>query len=1273
MAKKWTNIIKDEKFQNLNDEDKELLRDTYFEDNLSSNETYLELPEEEQQTIKQEFYNIPMKIEEQKEITPTEKFEQGLDKTITSIKDVAKNIPKGAASFVASLPQAVGGTLKELGERAEEKSTILDRLVSPITGSGLRDILSPVFKKITLDEKTAALGDKIIDANKDFIAKQPFLKQQGEGFFNELGYGLGSGGASLALAVGTSILTKSPKSAAVLFGLYQKSNVYADAREQGVDTKKAGQLSTLAGIVEGGLEFVGIDALLKRSGLKLKNLFKSGLTEGTQELSQQFGENAIFKLGKIDDRKMTDGLLMSSLVGFITGGGASVAMGSFQESEAAQDLKEKGMTEQEINTLASKPIQEGLNNVSNEFNKIDIEKEAEQLSKKDSKIKTAIDSIMSEEKREDFYQETVNRFASIENLSKKAKEMGLDLPSGADPKILARTYLGNTKRAEQNIKNNTFRINRDGQIEITGEGLKPILQDFDKLNLVETKEDLKEKDLTDYLVAKRTVEDLQREVEVKGKNKKIATEKQTQEAKTKIEELENKYGDKINLLEDTSQRLYGFQKRILYNLVDSGMLSQEQYDSILSDNPNYVPFERLIEEDGSVEISGAKKRLEGARTPIAKIKGSEKEVLNPLETIIKNTFKIMDASERNKIVSSIASLSNIFPEDLRPFKVNFQPIKLTAKEAGEDKVIFRPSQFKPKGNVVEYKDNGKRQFLEVTPNLYDALTGLNEESSDLLVKILAKPANILRTGATITPEFMARNVWRDQFIALMQTQLGFRPFVDTIGSFSDVLGKSELYNDWLRSGAAHSGMVELSRPELKKSLKELTKKPSLLRHLNIINSASEISQFFEQATRVGTYKAALRKGLDPLQAGFESRESTLDFARRGSKTKNVNKVVAFLNAQIQGFDKTVRVFGRDPIGTTIKGIATISIPEIFSYLLNRNDEGYQEIDRWQKDLFWIFNIDGTYVRIPKPFSYGQIFGSLLGRFMEFVDKKDPRALDDFASSFFESISPVGVNPVETFLPTAAKPLIENSTNYSFFRDRPIVSLSLERLIPELQYSKYTSESAKKLGEVLKMSPAKIENFITGISGGSGRYALQGADFLLNSIKKANSETVNPKRPTQASDIFGVKGFVTRDPFSDPRSLREFWDKSRQIQREKSSINKLEKDKDIDRLEDFKRKNSLWKLSKQSDNFKKQIKKITTQIDGTIENDKLTQKEKRDRLKILDLKRTLISNKANDSLDKNAQKLQGDIIRNSKQDFAGSFLRSLLTSQDKIKQRIRQTK
>ena len=354
--------------------------------------------------------------------------------------------------------------------------------------------------------------------------------------------------------------------------------------------------------------------------------------------------------------------------------------------------------------------------------------------------------------------------------------------------------------------------------------------------------------------------------------------------------------------------------------------------------------------------------------------------------------------------------------------------------------------------------------------------------------------------------------------------------------------------------------METNRDSLKTAYEELSGKPNLLKKLNIITTLQDISQVVEQGTRIGIFEAAKRSGLSGLEAGFESREGTLDFGVKGSKTKNINAVKAFLNAQIQAFDKTIQTFKKDPVSTTLKGMAWITTPSVLLYLVNRDDPEYAELPQWQKDLFWNIHVKDQWFRIPKPFGWGQIFGTMPERFMEYADSKDASSFDGLARSIYESLSPMA--GADAIIPTALSPIIENIANFSFFRGRSVVPLSKEKLLPGFQASAYTSETAKILGRKLNYSPLKIENLIRGYTGTSGGYILEASDFLVNSIRKSAGEKII-EPPKELADMPVIRGFTTRSPRGfRSQSVRDFFDLYSDVKaiRDTASFIKKEKPK-----------------------------------------------------------------------------------------------------------------
>jgi len=487
----------------------------------------------------------------------------------------------------------------------------------------------------------------------------------------------------------------------------------------------------------------------------------------------------------------------------------------------------------------------------------------------------------------------------------------------------------------------------------------------------------------------------------------------------------------------------------------------------------------------------------------------------------------------------------------------------------------------------------------------------------------------------------------------MQTSVGFVPFVDTVRAMGDILKSTDTYHDWLRSGGAYSGFVELSRPNLQKAYKELIKPmhKRMLSKLNIISTAQDISQFFEQATRVGLYKASIRKGLSPLEAGFQSREGTIDFARKGSKMKNVNASIAFFNAGIQGADKSFRSFAADPVGFTLKGLATITIPTLLLYLKNRNDPDYKEIPRWQRDLFWVTkvgewktpedikkfqkrglyvdpSITSVYVRIPKAFLYGQVFGSLPERFMEYIDTKNPDAFSGIIQSIYDSLAPINGDPSIGMTPTGLRPLVENATNWNFFLERNIVPTWKLKMDKKYQYTEQTSQTAKLFGKAINQSPAKIENLVRGILGGTGGYLLQGGDLLLRQIQGETKK----QRPRELSDVPLVKGFVTRPVYSGTtESMQKFYRNRDKAIAAKSSYDQMIKEENYEEAKKIIKEMPAWQYKQALDSFYEIIKAYSETIDALIEQN-IPDDKKRSQIRVYEKKRNDIARQANKMFD-----------------------------------------
>lgn len=610
-----------------------------------------------------------------------------------------------------------------------------------------------------------------------------------------------------------------------------------------------------------------------------------------------------------------------------------------------------------------------------------------------------------------------------------------------------------------------------------------------------------------------------------------------------------------------AKELYEFQNKILETtLINSGIITREALEAYNKNNPHYVPFYRVMDENFKQSKSSKSK------TP-KRIKGSTRDIINPLESIIKNTYSYMQMAERNDAFKTLFDMANKYdgtgkwfdkvPTDMIGTKITAEDVKgileqlnLSEEDVNYNEIfttIFKPAN-NQKGNIVTVMEKGEPVHYEINDKeLFDILspTGKGE---NIIVKLLSPASKALRVGATHTPEFVLRNPLRDTIDAGIYSKNGFIPFVDTIKGIFDVVGRSDLYYRWLQSGGSGSTYTNAQRPVLQKTLKGLTEETTneknikealkgaveLIKHplRTYLDVAGTISNVAEEATRLGEFRRALEKGKGEKTAALDSREITLDFSRGGKVAKDINKVVAFFNAELQGLDKMFNSFKEKPLATTVKGLAYLTIPAMILRAL-QDEEKLDKVPQWEKDEYFIIFAGDTPIKIPKPQGLGQLFATFPERIIDFIRTQDKDAFDGFAQRLIASYVPI--DSTTSIFPNFFLPLIENSANYSFFRQQPVVKQSLQNRSPRYQYDENTSTIAKKVGEITNTSPKKIDNLISGYFGNLGKDIVNIAGVPFDIYDSINGKNKGEKEYQSLNSTLKkipvVKGFIASDTSS----------------------------------------------------------------------------------------------------------------------------------------------
>ncbi len=446
--------------------------------------------------------------------------------------------------------------------------------------------------------------------------------------------------------------------------------------------------------------------------------------------------------------------------------------------------------------------------------------------------------------------------------------------------------------------------------------------------------------------------------------------------------------------------------------------------------------------------------------PLKKINiaGSERGVLNPLETILKSYAVMLNRAERNKV--ALMAVKN-------------------AKDAGLHELIEEVpgTTADPKNCIFTVLVNGKKKAFKTTQDLYGPIVGYNLPAAGLMFGVARTAARMLRTGATMSPSFIVRNVLRDTVFAGIASKNGFIPVVDT------VRGAMALWKDpAMRAEFEAAGVTEFnfysSQDARIKSLDAMAgaKPVSVWEMMKAVFSNLEAaSDFFESSTRMGEYMKARQKGLSMEEAARAAREVTLDFSRSGRVGEQVNQVVPFFNACLQGGDKMRKLFREDFVGTSLKVAKYIILPSLILCAMNWDEDWYKDLDPDIKNNYWCF---GKNFRVPKPQEAGVLFGSGIEALFEQAAGKDKEAVGNWLKAFFSNMIP-GV------VPTLFLPILEWQANYSYFKGRQLVGSKYQRLPDELQYNDYTSELSKGIGSAAKISPMKIDNLVRGYTGTMG--------------------------------------------------------------------------------------------------------------------------------------------------------------------------------------------
>jgi hypothetical protein len=567
---------------------------------------------------------------------------------------------------------------------------------------------------------------------------------------------------------------------------------------------------------------------------------------------------------------------------------------------------------------------------------------------------------------------------------------------------------------------------------------------------------------------------------------------------------------------------------------------------------DYVPFYRQLEGESTVGPS-IFSAISGVKAP-KKLKGGDAPLGEFLETVVRNSRAAIEAGMRNVAANRVVN--------------NFQ--SLNSPSTGGRLVEKTSEQNKNRPDVVTVRENGKDAYYKVAdPLLVQSLQALNIPQIPGL-DILAKPAEFLREMVTRDPAFIGASVLRESLSAWITTGQKLTPVASGVNQFVKILANASPTVQALRragigSGYEFKGDVQATAGEFGRSAKEMagemTAAQKAVMPLRAMwDGLDKASTAADLSTRAAVFERVMQETGNEAEAIYQAME-VINFSRKGSSPiiQIFAAIIPFLNARIQGLDLLYRAgFGELASATKVaqqkafmlRSLALFGTTAMY-YALVQDEEEWQRADQETRDNYWIIGN----MKFPIPFELGVIFKVMPERIMAYTMGEDTgqQVLNSIGRNIAGTLS---FNPI----PQAVLPLVEASSNYSFFLGRDIVGMGKKDLAPEFQTSEGTSQIAIQLGQTLGLSPMKIDYVIRGYTGAMGTYAITAMDSIIRSEDDATKAT------WRLDQIPVLKRFMISDLGAG--TVNEYYDLREKLDEVVRTSNQLERTGNIEALQEY---------------------------------------------------------------------------------------------------------
>ena len=643
-----------------------------------------------------------------------------------------------------------------------------------------------------------------------------------------------------------------------------------------------------------------------------------------------------------------------------------------------------------------------------------------------------------------------------------------------------------------------------------------------------------------------------------------------------------------------------YNRDLLDFVASTGALSKALVKKLVAED-DYIPFYR--ERKGVVEL------VIGNESPIRigsiadqpyldKLVGGDTAIIDFMNSSVQNTNMLVDMGMRN------LATKNAVME-----LVDLKAATLVKKADGTDVVKFKVDGDDRYAIVATEKVMiGNKEFETGVPAdiLVKGMEGIPTQMP-FLFRVMAMPAQLLRKAITLSPLYMAKQLFRDSLAAPILSGADFTP---VLGALREINGaaKEKLEKRGIVGGQYFRGTSE----DLSMILREISDgQPGWMKALGRFEA---MGMEADALTRRAQYNSYIEQGLSEMEATLMALES-MNFNKRGASPSVhvANALIPFFNAQIQGLNVMYKAMsGNMPFNDQLRirekmlQRGGMMAAATFAYaVMMEDDEAYKNATPDQKYGNWFIRLPGLDepVKVPVPFEIGYIFKAIPEALYNSMTTEHggEEAVKAFKQILLQTV-PGGSS---YFIPQAAKPLIEVGLGVSTYTGRDILSAREKQLLPEQQYRVNTSEAAKLVGSTLGISPIKIEALVSGYTGTMGIAFLQAI-----SLGVPSKET--PERAVMRLSEYPIVGGAFQ-PNDAGGIINSVYERMNDVLQVKNTVNELVKEGKVQEAEALITKRGTDYMQAELANTFKANMNMLTQAERAIAASKMTPEAKREQL------------------------------------------------------------